>query len=303
MECGMTRAPRIALIGYGEVGRILAEDLRARGCAMPRAWDILFTRPDSAPARALGAGHVEAARSAADAVADASIVISAVTAGQCVEAARTAGPHLARNAHFVDLNSVAPRTKIEASHCVEANAARYIEAAVMAPIGPKRIAAPMLLGGPHAADFLPLAQSLGFSGMRLYSELIGRASAAKMCRSVMVKGIEALLAESLIAARHYGVEDDVLASLEDLLPVGDWRRISRYMISRSLQHGARRAQEMREVAKTVADAHLDPWMSEACALRQDWAAEHAGALMHEPLEQMLDALAREREQPAGVMSK
>ena len=47
----------------------------------------------------------------------------------------------------------------------------------------------------------------------VFSDEIGRASAAKMCRSVIVKGMEALLGESLLAARHYGVESAVLESL------------------------------------------------------------------------------------------
>jgi hypothetical protein len=50
----------------------------------------------------------------------------------------------------------------------------------------------------------------------------------------MIKGIEALLTESLLAARHYGVESTVLASLRDLFPSEDRPRISQYMISRSL---------------------------------------------------------------------
>src|SRR5205814_2940164 len=75
-----------------------------------------------------------------------------------------------------------------------------------------------------------------------------------MCRSVIIKGMEALLAESLLTARRHGVEDAVLASLQDLFPVGDWRALARYMISRSLQHGRRRAEEMREAVKTVAEA-------------------------------------------------
>ena len=50
------------------------------------------------------------------------------------------------------------------------------------------------------------------------------------------------------------------------------------MISRSLEHGARRAEEMREVARTVEDAGLAPLMSAAIAERQDWAAAHKDAL-------------------------
>jgi len=107
---------------------------------------------------------------------------------------------------------------------------------------------------------------------------------------VMIKGIEALLAESLLAARRHHVEETVLQSLHDLFPQDDWDRTATYMISRSLQHGRRRAEEMREVARTVAEAGIDPWMSDACAQRQEWAAAHAGARDRSPLAPLLDAV-------------
>jgi len=92
----------------------------------------------------------------------------------------------------------------------------------------------------------------------------------------------------MLTARHYGVEETVLDSLSDLLPVGDWEKLARYMISRSLEHGVRRAEEMREVAKTVAEAGVSPLMSGAAAERQDWAAHHKSALAHEGLAALLD---------------
>ena len=130
---------------------------------------------------------------------------------------------------------------------IEAAGGRYVEAAVMSPIAPRRLGSPLLLGGPHARQFLPLAQALGFSGVDgLCRRRSAAASAAKMCRCVIVKGLEALLAESLLTARRHGVEAAVLASLQDLFPVGDWDELARYMISRSVQHGRRRAEEMAE---------------------------------------------------------
>jgi len=159
----------------------------------------------------------------------------------------------------------------------------------MSPFPPKRIASPMLLGGPHAAAFLEAAASLGFTGARVYADEIGRAAATKLCRSVMIKGIEALLTESMLAARHYGVEQDVLASLSDLLPLPDWPATAQYMISRSLEHGARRAEEMREAARTVDEAGVEPVMSVSIAERQAWAAAYRAALSDD-LAAMLDAI-------------
>jgi 3-hydroxyisobutyrate dehydrogenase-like beta-hydroxyacid dehydrogenase len=285
----MTNRHRIALIGLGEVGQVLANDLNRNGDVDLCAWDRLFPCEDSEPRRAAATlPFLKMASSMAEAVRTRAIVISAVTAGECRTAALEAAPALFPGTYFLDLNSVSPRSKVEAAHAVESVGALYVEAAVMSPIAPHRIASPVWLGGPHAGEFLPLAQSLGFAGAAVYSGTFGEASAAKMCRSVIIKGMEALLGESLLTARRHGVEDAVLASLQDLFPVGDWHKLARYMISRSLRHGRRRAEEMREAARTVAEAGLEPWMSRGCAERQQWAATHAEALSHEALADMLD---------------
>ncbi len=288
---------RIALLGFGEVGQTLASDLLAAGQCDLLAWDKLFLDEESGPSRAIAAfgerGYGDALQAApgmAAALAGRDLVVSAVTAGECLAAAREAAAGISPGTLFFDLNSVSPATKSEAARLVEATGGRYVEAAVMSPIGPKRIASPMLLGGPHAAAFAPRARELGFTGVEVFADSVGRASAAKMCRSVMIKGMEALLAESLLAARHYGVESTVLDSLRDLFPGADWPRLARYMISRSVEHGRRRAEEMREVARTVADAGIDPWMSSACAHRQDWAATHRSALEQPRLEPLLDTI-------------
>lgn len=268
-------APRIALIGYGEVGQILAADLHADGIRDISAWDCLFPLPASAPSRAVHEnGHVWAAPSMADALAKRTVIISAVTAANCVSAAREAAGSIPADAYYFDLNSVAPATRRAAAEAIETAGGCYIEAAVMSPIEPKRIAAPMLICGTQASSFEPVARALGFMGVEVFGVSIGRASAAKMCRSVMIKGLEALLTEGLLAARHHGVEATVLESLQDLLPGADWQQVANYMIGRSQQHGRRRAEEMREAAAAVSEAGVDPLMSLACAARQDWAAAH-----------------------------
>ena len=160
----------------------------------------------------------------------------------------------------------------------------------MTPIEAKRIASKMLLGGVHAGDFMLRAAPLGFTG-EVFSNEVGKASATKMCRSVIIKGVEALISESMLAARDYGVEGEVLESLSDLLPHEDWEKFARYMISRALQHGVRRAEEMREAAKTVEETGIEPLMASATALRQDWSAVRKHALAHaSDLGAMLDAI-------------
>jgi 3-hydroxyisobutyrate dehydrogenase-like beta-hydroxyacid dehydrogenase len=292
----MSAFQRIALIGFGEVGQTLAEDLAGR--AALSAWDVQFPDPQSLPRLGLARRQVRVGRDAQDAVADAELVISAVTADQDLAAARSITASLPRGAFFLDLNSCSPGQKLASAEVIEAAGGRYVEAAVMSPIGPKRIGSPMLLGGAHAAEFMSRAGPLGFTGARPYAERIGQAAATKLCRSVMIKGVEALLTESMLAARHYGVEQEVLASLSDLLPIPDWEGKAQYMIGRSLEHGTRRAEEMREAARTVAEAGIEPTMSAAIAERQAWAASFRDALSGE-LAAMLDAINEGRSQPKG----
>ena len=280
----------ICLIGFGEVGQILATDLAQCGYHDLRAWDVLFTDPTSAPSRGLAAGSARAADNLADALNQASVVISAVTAARCAEVARSAATWLKPQALYLDLNSVSPGVRYEAESLVTNARGRYVEAAVMSAIRPRRIATPMLLGGPQAAKCQELLHTLGFAGATVFSDVIGLASAAKMCRSVVVKGLEALLTESLLSARRFGVEETVLASLSDVLPGADRRELSRYMISRSLLHGRRRAEEMREVARTVREVGLVPHMSIATAAWQDASGHHAAAAHLAPLGTMLDTL-------------
>lgn len=298
----MNTITRIGLLGLGEVGSRLAADLDKTGRLQLQAWDRLFSDPASKPADTLRRlPRIRPAADAASAAVGCDLVISAVTAGQDLIATQSVLPGTEAGAWFLDLNSVSPGSKQAVGDVVAQAGVRYVEAAVMSPIEPLGIGSPILCGGPHARAFLPLATSLGFSGMRLCSEVLGQAAATKMCRSVVVKGMEALLTEALLAARHYGVEDEVIASLSNMFPHPEWQQKATYMISRSLLHGARRAEEMDEATRTVQEAGFEPLMSAACARRQAWAAQYSRALQHEELAAMLDAIiALDQDQRPGV---
>ena len=199
----------VALIGYGEVGRILAEDLRAQGVAVT-AFDLKLRHEGGNPMREHAAQHgVKLAASHTDAVRGVDLVVSAVTASQAVPVAEDVAPGLPRGAFFLDFNSASPGAKIRAAGIVNAAGGRYVEGAVMTSIPPYRIKVPLLLGGPEANALMAPLNALGFAS-KVASEKLGVASATKMCRSVMIKGLEALVIESYTTARKYGVEDHVL---------------------------------------------------------------------------------------------
>jgi 3-hydroxyisobutyrate dehydrogenase-like beta-hydroxyacid dehydrogenase len=266
----------VALIGYGEVGKILAEDLRAQGVEV-QAFDVQLNAARGPAMREHAQAHgVRLCGSHAAACQGADVVVSAVTASQAVPVATACAAGLATAAFFLDMNSASPGAKIQAASIVHAVGARYVEGAVMTSVPPHRSSVPLIVGGPHAAALAPLLSALGFAP-QVGSDRLGVASATKMCRSVMIKGLEAMVIESFTTARHYGVEDAVLASLKETFPGIDWEKQGAYFFQRAIEHGRRRAEEVREVAQTVREAGLEPWSSSGTAERQQHVADLADA--------------------------
>jgi 3-hydroxyisobutyrate dehydrogenase-like beta-hydroxyacid dehydrogenase len=264
----------IAFIGFGEAGQTVSRGLLAEAQPAIRAYDILFEDPAAGRAlrRAAESLGVGIARDHADAVRGAGIVFLAVTASSSLEAARACLPALGAGQLFLDINSVSPRRKIECAALVAPTGAAYVDVAVMAPVAPYRHKVPCLIGGPGAAALAPRAAALGMK-MELVSAEVGQASAIKMFRSVVVKGLEAALVESMVASSEYGVEARVLASLQESFPGIDWEKLAGYMLERVVSHGKRRASEMREVAATLEGIGLEPHMAAASAARQQWIAD------------------------------
>src|SRR4029078_1439600 len=259
--------PRISFIGFGEAGQAIASGLRETGVDRCAAWDILFPEQAGAPLKAAGETMgVRAAASAADAVRETDIVISAVTAASSVDAARSVAPHLNNNPYYLDINSFSPGRKLETARLL-GDRARYVDVAVVAAIHPARHRTPLLLAGPHADEISPLLRELDMQ-LSVVGYETGSAAAIKMIRSVVIKGIETLTLECFLAAARAGVLEEVTASLKNNYPTLDWGQIADYNLERMASHGARRAAAMEESAATLRELGLDPLMVDSTVKRQ-----------------------------------
>jgi 3-hydroxyisobutyrate dehydrogenase-like beta-hydroxyacid dehydrogenase len=264
----------VTLIGFGEAGGILGEGLASAGVSVA-TYDILL---ESEPSRSamlakVRNANVRACANLGEAIAGADLIISVVTASAAAGVARQAALSLRRGQIYLDMNSVSPETKRETARLVEPSGATFVEAAVMAPVAPQRLRVPMLLGGTEANSVAERLQLLGMDATPV-SVRIGVASAIKLCRSVIIKGLEALAVEALFAARWHGAEKEVLASLAATYPQMGWNdRLPDYLISRVAQHGHRRASEMREAAETLRSIGLEPLTALATAARQEWLVQ------------------------------
>lgn len=253
----------VAFIGFGEAGRAFA-----------RPGDRAFDRKTSYPsARAAKLAEYDAAgvkgcETAHLALSGAGVVLSLVTADQALVAAQDDAALLEPGALWLDMNSVAPGTKRAAAAAIEAAGGRYADVALMAPAEPARMAVPLLASGPHSPAAVAALEAIGFTNVSVAGPNVGDASAIKMIRSVMVKGIEALTAECIVAAGRAGVTDAVLASLDASWKAQGWGERADYNLDRMLAHGTRRAAEMEEVAKTLEELGIDPAMTRGTIARQ-----------------------------------
>jgi len=259
--------PSISFIGFGEAGQAIASGLREGGIEQIVAWDILFPVAEGVKLKAAGEKMgVRLAHSAAGAVAQADMIISAVTAASSYEAAESVAPHLSGNPYYLDINSVSPGRKQATAKLLDGRA-RYIDVAVIAPIHPKRHRTPLLIAGSHAEAAAPLLQELDMQ-LKVVGPETGAAAAIKMIRSVMIKGIEALTLECFLAAQRAGIVDAVADSMKNNYPGIDFKQVADYNIERMANHGERRAAEMEESCATLRELGLDPLMTECTVKRQ-----------------------------------
>lgn len=261
---------RVGFVGFGEAGYHLAKGLRGAGLAQTFAHDI--DRSERVRSRARET-ETELLESNAALAAACAVIFSAVTADQTLNAAEHTAPHLGPRHIYCDLNSVSPNIKQAVGRTVSHGGARFVEAAMMAPVPPHGHKVPMLLGGEAAPAFAEMLAPFGVRMEVVSTDQIGRAAAVKMFRSVIYKGLEALIFECVLGASRYGAEPRVFESLNESFPGLDFQKLADYMVGRVVVHGERRAREMEEVAATLKGLGIEPIMAEATVRRMDWAAD------------------------------
>ncbi len=264
----------LTFIGFGEAAKAMVAGLRDEHPDLAvHLYDIRFGGAAGAALREeairLGATCHD---SLGAAVAAGGIVLSTVVAKAAVEVAEAAAPHLGPGRLYIDLNSAAPGTKQRVAAVLASSGCDVLDGAILSPVPRHRHKVPILLCGPRVAAAVATLAALGFN-VEDGGETLGAASATKMLRSIMIKGVEALFLECVAAASHFGATERVLTSLQPSLPGLDWPERARYLTSRTALHGARRAAEMTEAAAMLRDIGLEPTMAEAAARRIAWGAE------------------------------
>ena len=250
----MQTFPHIALVGFGEAAIAFAKGWQDIDSLSISAFDIKTECGDAKTASAKREEYktygVTDAGNLRDAVKEADVIFSLVTADQASAAADAVAAHIKKGSLYFDCNSCAPGTKRRSARRINEAGGRYVDVAVMSPVYPRLHKTPLLICGPYSSEAMTIFDLLQMEAKSMEGE-IGGASSVKMIRSIMMKGLEALFAECVLAGREAGVDEKVLASLDVTYPGFDFMKRASYSFERMTAHGKRRAEEMKEVARTI----------------------------------------------------
>ena len=236
----------IALIGFGEAGtaiaRGLAENWRGAsrpGDNRPRRLIAIDTALDlDARGRKLGdeARRLDVAieRGYTAALGDADVIISAVPGEFALDVAQAAAPLLKTGVLYLDLCTVTGAMAETDRAVIESAGGVYVDVAVMGSFFGRGQKAPMLLAGPKATVAAEWMNASGFD-VKVLGPKPGSASAVKVLRSVLIKGVEALAIESFVAARRQGLLEEVMGCLGDVDHEGFGQFLAR-MVETHLVH-------------------------------------------------------------------
>ncbi|GAA0610492.1 NAD(P)-dependent oxidoreductase [Paenochrobactrum glaciei] len=255
---------KIAFIGFGEAAQSMAKDLAKQSQIEEIVvYDVRFSdKQASADLLAKAESMNVVPIMDLSALSDVDFVLSLVVGSATQAVAKSVSAYLSDTAIFIDLNSVGPATKTLAAVEIRKGKGTFVEGAVMARVPPYGAKVPIFVAGSAAEETAEKLNALGMNLEAVGTEP-GQASALKMIRSVMVKGVEALLIEALSAAEKAGVTEKILDSVGETFPGVNWRETSDYYLSRTFEHGARRVTEMNEAANTIEELGFSPHMSRA----------------------------------------
>jgi 3-hydroxyisobutyrate dehydrogenase-like beta-hydroxyacid dehydrogenase len=259
---------KIGIIGYGEVGRALAQGLSTGSGLTTYLFDVRFndeiaSNPFIAETRKQGLiaqENIEAL------VKNSTCILSAVTCEHALNVAKASCRHLGGGKIFVDLNTVAPRVKKKMSVLVAETGAAFVEIAILGTIASYGFKSPMLACGNQAEDLAAFLNPMGFN-LKVLSGEIGQASTMKMLRSVFAKGVESLLFEMLVAAEKCNMLEPVMDAVAAHMDKSPFLDIAQTWITTNVVHARRRAEEMDHVIETLRDLEVSPIMSEATRQR------------------------------------
>jgi 3-hydroxyisobutyrate dehydrogenase-like beta-hydroxyacid dehydrogenase len=247
----MSEPTRIAVIGLGEAGSLIAGGLSAAGA------DVVGfdpANPENPP--------VPVVASIAEAVVGANVVVSINSSTVSRKVAAETAPLLEPGTIFADLNTGTPALKKALAALFPDGV--FADVAIMKPVPGLAEKVPMGVAGTAARRFIELLEPFG-TDLEYVSEVPGEAAARKLIRSILAKGMAAVLIDCLWAAEAMGLQDWAYEEIQREFDSSSADTAKRYL-SGTAQHVKRRQIEMMDVTEMLSDTGYQSTMVDGVAL-------------------------------------
>lgn len=163
---------------------------------------------------------------------------------------------------FIDLCTAKPEDKHEISKIVEDTGNYYVDVAVMGSVPTLKHKVPMYISGSGCKLMCDILSPFGMD-ITCVGEKAGSASIIKLCRSIYMKGLAALSIELEEVCNHYGVKDEVYASLAKSMDNDNFMTYTPRLIKGTKLHCVRRLNEVKECLDLISATQTEGYMTEA----------------------------------------
>lgn len=237
---------RLGFLGFGEAACHFARDLSQAGVTSMAGYSrsgARAKRGDPAYDRAQAAGVTLV--KTVGALAERSDVILALTPGKAaLPALKKIRKYLRPDQLYVDASSNSAKV-MEQAAAIVGSAAKFVDAAILAPVDLMGLKSPLVASGPYAAEFRDRMTPHGMV-IRVVGSAPSDASAMKLIRSVFTKGLAAILIESMEAARRRNVLDEMAGDIADTFNEIPFEKVIRRYVSGTAVHCERRLDETKK---------------------------------------------------------
>ena len=266
---------KLGFIGFGEAGYYLSSEFKegeVEGYAFDTAAFTDDPRAEGVRRRA-AENHITLVQSLEELAAACEIVVCLTSAASALPIAKSIAPFMRANTVYADLNSASPKTKEQIAEAFRCSKGTFIEAAIMNAVPAKKTKVPILICGEGCEQVAARLNVTGMNVTALSGAKLGTASATKMLKSVLSKGVIALFTEAALVTEKYDLTETVFQSLWNTMNMMTYEKFCHYMVTQAAYHSERLGKEMGEVLATLDDLDENSIMTQAAKKKFEWLHE------------------------------
>ena len=248
MHAGL-KSKKIALFGLGEAGSLVAIDMQKAGLNIT-AYD---PKPVATPA------GIDRVHTPSEAVTDADVVIALTAGDDALDALEQAITDVPSTALYADFSTNSATAKLAMADKAASFGFDFVDVALMTVVPGKGLRTPVTISGTGATRFEEIFTPLGMPVNRLDGNA-GDAATRKLLRSVMMKGLAAVIIESIRAGEASGCSEWLWENLSAEIAQADQAFITR-LVTGTQPHAHRRLHEMECSAELLQELGIEPTMT------------------------------------------